>query len=113
MGRGEVDVQVFERVSDDAPMYQLNLSEIGVETVSSKDIETVITDGAGTVVAIVMGDVTGEGWIWGAVKGASVVKEERPIGDVAAAFGLSRNAVSQIKTRVERMIAAIEAEYGE
>ena len=32
---------------------------------------------------------------------------------VAAAFGLSRNAVSQIKTRVERMIAAIEAEYGE
>ena len=41
------------------------------------------------------------------------VLEERPIGDVAAAFGLSRNAVSQIKTRVERMIAAIEAEYGE
>ena len=41
------------------------------------------------------------------------VLEERPIGDVAAAFGLSRNAVSQIKTRVERMIAAIEAEYGD
>lgn len=74
------DVQVFERVSDDAPMYQLNLSEIGVETVSSKDIETVITDGAGTVVAIVMGDVTGEGWIWGAVKGASTVTY-REIGD--------------------------------
>ena len=36
--------------------------------------------------------------------------EGRPIGDVAAAFGISRNAVSQIKTRVERMIAAVEAE---
>ena len=41
------------------------------------------------------------------------VLEERPIGEVAAAFGLPNNAVSQIKTRVERMIAAIEAEYGE
>ena len=36
--------------------------------------------------------------------------EGRPIGEVAAAFGISRNAVSQIKTRVERMVAAVEAE---
>ena len=33
-----------------------------------------------------------------------------PIGEVAAAFGISRNSVSQIKTRVERMVAAVEAE---
>ena len=39
------------------------------------------------------------------------VVEERPIGEVAAAFGISRNAVSQIKTRVERMVAAVEAEF--
>ena len=38
------------------------------------------------------------------------VVEGRPIGEVAAAFGIPRNSVSQIKTRVERMIAAIEAE---
>ena len=38
------------------------------------------------------------------------VLEDRPIGDVAAAFGVSRNSVSQTKTRVERMIAAVEAE---
>ena len=38
------------------------------------------------------------------------VLEGRPIGDVAAAFGVSRNSVSQTKTRVERMIAAVEAE---
>ena len=36
--------------------------------------------------------------------------DERPIGEVAAAFGIPRNSVSQIKTRVERMIAAVEAE---
>lgn len=41
------------------------------------------------------------------------VLEERPIGEVAAAFGILRNSVSQIKTRVERLIAAIETEYGD
>jgi RNA polymerase sigma factor (sigma-70 family) len=39
------------------------------------------------------------------------VVEGRPIGEVAAAFGIPRNSVSQIKTRVERMIAAIESEF--
>ena len=39
------------------------------------------------------------------------VMEGRPIGEVAAGFGISRNSVSQIKTRVERMIAAVEAEF--
>lgn len=41
------------------------------------------------------------------------VLEECPIGVVAKAFGISNNSVSQIKTRVEKMIAAIEAEYRE
>ena len=39
------------------------------------------------------------------------VIEERPIGEVAAAFGVSRNSVSQIKTRVERLVSAIENEF--
>jgi len=39
------------------------------------------------------------------------VLEDRSIGDVAAAFGIPNNSVSQIKTRVEKMVAAIEAEY--
>ena len=37
------------------------------------------------------------------------VLEEKPIGEVAKAFGVSRNSVSQIKTRVEAMIADFEA----
>ena len=39
------------------------------------------------------------------------VIEGGDIADVAASFGISRNSVSQIKTRVERMAAAIEAEF--
>ena len=41
------------------------------------------------------------------------VLDEQPIGEVARAFGLSRNAVSQIKTRLDRLVAAIEKEIGE
>ena len=39
------------------------------------------------------------------------VLEERPIDEVARQFGIPNNSVSQIKTRVEKMIAAIESEY--
>lgn len=39
------------------------------------------------------------------------VLEGRPIDEVAAEFKLSRNSVSQIKTRVSRMIAHYEAMY--
>ncbi len=37
------------------------------------------------------------------------VLEDRPIGEVAKAFGVSRNVVSQVKTRVEGMIAGFES----
>ncbi len=39
------------------------------------------------------------------------VLDDRPIAEVAERFGIPRNSVSQIKTRVERMISAIEAEF--
>ena len=41
------------------------------------------------------------------------VLEERPIGEVAKAFGVPNNSVSQVKTRVERMIADYEAMFAE
>ena len=41
------------------------------------------------------------------------VLEERPIGEVAKAFGVPNNSVSQIKTRVERMIADYEAMFAD
>lgn len=39
------------------------------------------------------------------------VIKDRPIGEVAKEFGLSRNSVSQIKTRIERTVTAIATEY--
>jgi len=39
--------------------------------------------------------------------------DERPIDEVAAEFGLTRNYVSQIKTRVDKMVAAVEEQYGD
>lgn len=36
--------------------------------------------------------------------------EERPIVEVAKRFGISRNSVSQIKTRLDRLVAAVEQE---
>ena len=43
----------------------------------------------------------------------SYVIDERPIGGVAAEFKNPRNSVSQIKTRAERLVSAIESEYGD
>ena len=41
------------------------------------------------------------------------VLEDRDIDDVARAFGVPRNQVSQVKTRVGKMVAALEAEFGD
>jgi len=40
------------------------------------------------------------------------VLEERPIDEVAREFNVTRNQVSQAKTRIGRMVSAIEAELG-
>ncbi len=47
-----------------------------------------------------------------AIYGDYVVRE-MGIEEVARKYGVSRNLVSQIKTRVERMVGAVEAEYGD
>ncbi len=44
---------------------------------------------------------------------ADYALKEMPIEAVAEKYGVSRNVVSQIKTRVDRMVAAVEAEYEE
>lgn len=41
------------------------------------------------------------------------VLEDRPIGEVAKEFGVPKNSVSQVKTRVERMISAKMAEFAD
>ena len=41
------------------------------------------------------------------------VLEERPIDEVARTYGVTKNQVSQAKTRLGRMVEAIEAEFGD
>lgn len=41
------------------------------------------------------------------------VLEEQPIGEVAGRFHVTRNQVSQAKSRLDRMISAFEAELGD
>ena len=41
------------------------------------------------------------------------VLEARPVGEVASQFGVTRNQVSQVKMRMGRLIAALEAEFGD
>lgn len=70
------DVQVFERTSEGAPLYQVKPEEIGTDVISGKKIESVITDPSGTVIALVVNDATGESWVWGLVEGVSEVHYE-------------------------------------
>ena len=41
------------------------------------------------------------------------VIEERPVEDVAATFGVTPDIIYKVKNRVNKMIAAVEAEYAE
>jgi len=41
------------------------------------------------------------------------VEDDQPVEAVAARFGISRDVVYQVKSRVEKMAAAIEAEFGD
>ncbi len=58
-------VRIYEEVLSGAPLAAVSLSDISALTVASKDIRYTVADSAGTITTIVMGDVTGESWIYG------------------------------------------------
>ncbi|MGI6182096.1 MAG: S-layer homology domain-containing protein [Agathobaculum sp.] len=58
-------VRIYEEVLSGAPLAAVSLSDISAMTVASKDIRYTVADSAGTITTIVMGDVTGESWIYG------------------------------------------------
>lgn len=67
LGRKQVspEVRVWEQVADRAPIHETEISDLPFETIQSKDIRYVHSDSAGTVSAIVLGDVTGDAWNYG------------------------------------------------
>lgn len=64
-------VRIYEEVLSGAPLCAINVSDIAVDTVSSQQIRYTVADSAGTITDIVLGDVTGESWIYGVAYGES------------------------------------------
>ena len=58
-------VRVYEEVLSGAPLNAINVSDIDLTSVPASQIKYTVQDNAGTVTNIVLGDVTGESWIYG------------------------------------------------
>lgn len=58
-------VNVYEEVISGAPLSRIALSDISLAKVPSSDIRYTVTDSAGTITNIILGDVTGESWLYG------------------------------------------------
>lgn len=58
-------VRVYEEVLAGAPLNAINVSDIDLTSVPASQIKYTVQDNAGTVTNIVLGDVTGESWIYG------------------------------------------------
>lgn len=61
--------QIYEEVLSGAPLCTIQTSDIVQTTVPSNQIRYTVTDSAGTVVCIILGDVTGESWTYGIAYG--------------------------------------------
>jgi|GEM_PF-1359998 len=59
------NVQIFEKVTADAPLIAIHLSDIPFETVKAEKIRYTLTDSSGTISVIVLADVSGKGWEYG------------------------------------------------
>lgn len=58
-------VNVYEEVLSGAPLSRIALSDISLAKVPSSDIRYTVTDSAGTITTVILGDVTGDSWLYG------------------------------------------------
>lgn len=58
-------VKVYEEVLSGAPLCAIEKANIVQATIPSKQIRYTVTDSAGTITNIVLGDVTGDSWVYG------------------------------------------------
>ena len=58
-------IKVYEEVISGAPLNLISISDIKLSSVSSGQIKYTVSDNAGTITNIVLGDVTGESWVYG------------------------------------------------
>lgn len=79
-------VNVYEEVLSGAPLSRIALSDISLAKVPSSDIRYTVTDSAGTITTVILGDVTGDSWLYG--MGYGITKspsfdDETIVGDKA------------------------------
>ena len=58
-------VNVYEEVLSGAPLSRIALSDISLAKVPSSDIRYTVTDSAGTITTVILGDVTGDSCLYG------------------------------------------------
>lgn len=59
------DVRIWEQVEKRAPLYETTFSELPSTVIRADSIRSVVTDSTGSVIAFVLGDVTGNAWNYG------------------------------------------------
>lgn len=59
------DVNIYEEVASGAPLSAIAASDIDLTSIPSNQIRYTVLDSAGTVTNIILGDVTGDSWIYG------------------------------------------------
>ena len=70
------NVKIYEEVLAGAPLNAIKASDIASTEIVSNQIRYTVTDSAGTVTNIVLGDVTGESWMYGICIGEVRENEE-------------------------------------
>ena len=74
-------VRVYDEVLSGAPLNAINVSDIDLTSVPASQIKYTVQDNAGTVTNIVLGDVTGESWIYGIGYGKKIKGNFYPPAD--------------------------------
>ena len=87
-------VNVYEEVLSGAPLSRIALSDISLAKVPSSDIRYTVTDSAGTITTVILGDVTGESWLYGM---GSSKRNERPFTPPFSVGGRSWEELSDAK----------------
>lgn len=71
-------VNVYEEVLSGAPLSRIALSDISLAKVPSSDIRYTVTDSAGTITTVILGDVTGDSWLYGMGYGERIKDDADP-----------------------------------
>ena len=71
-------VNIYEEVLSGAPLSRIALSDIPLSKVPSSDIRYTVTDSAGTITTVILGDVTGDSWLYGMGNGERIKDDTDP-----------------------------------